>query len=55
MSERRVGHCKLCELADFSDPELRELIRDVYASDREYFGERISRWGASTASTGRWR
>ena len=39
MSERRVGHCKLCELADFSDPELRELIRDVYASDREYFGE----------------
>ena len=39
MSERRVGHCKLCELADFSDPELRELIRDVYASDRKHFGE----------------
>ena len=39
MSERRVGHCKLCELADFSDPELRELIRDVYASDCEHFGE----------------
>jgi SAM-dependent methyltransferase len=34
-----LGHCKLCELADFSDPELRELIRDVYASDLEYFGE----------------
>ena len=39
MSERRLGHCKLCELADFADPELRELIRDVYASDLEYFGE----------------
>jgi SAM-dependent methyltransferase len=33
------GHCKLCELSDFEDPELRELIRDVYASDREHFGE----------------
>ena len=39
MPERRLGHCKLCELADFADPELRELIRDVFASDREYFGE----------------
>ena len=39
MSDRRLGHCKLCELADFADPELRELIRDVYASDLEYFGE----------------
>jgi SAM-dependent methyltransferase len=37
--DRSLGHCKLCELADFSDPELRELIRDVYASDREYFGD----------------
>jgi SAM-dependent methyltransferase len=37
--ERRLGHCKLCELADFSDPELHELIRDVFASDREYFGD----------------
>ena len=33
------SHCKLCELEDFSDPELRELIRDVYASDREHFGD----------------
>jgi SAM-dependent methyltransferase len=32
-----LSHCKLCELADFADPELRELIRDVYASDREHF------------------
>jgi SAM-dependent methyltransferase len=39
VSDRRLGHCKLCELADFSDPELRELIRDVFASDIEYFGE----------------
>jgi SAM-dependent methyltransferase len=34
-----IGHCKLCELSDFQDPELRELIRDVYASDREAFGD----------------
>jgi SAM-dependent methyltransferase len=39
VSERRLGYCKLCELEDFSDPELRELIRDVYASDREHFGD----------------
>jgi SAM-dependent methyltransferase len=39
MPDRRLGHCKLCELGDFADPELRELIRDVYASDREHFGE----------------
>jgi SAM-dependent methyltransferase len=39
MPDRRLGHCKLCELADFADPELRDLIRDVYASDREYFGD----------------
>ena len=31
MPEGRLGHCKLCELADFADPELRELIRDVFA------------------------
>jgi SAM-dependent methyltransferase len=36
---RRVGNCKICELADFADPELRELIREVYASDLEHFGE----------------
>lgn len=36
---RRLGHCKLCELEDFTDPELRELIRDVYASDRRLFDE----------------
>src|SRR5262245_16863716 len=35
----RLGYCKLCELADFEDSELRELIRDVYSSDREHFGE----------------
>jgi ubiquinone/menaquinone biosynthesis C-methylase UbiE len=34
-----LSHCKLCELADFADPELRELIRDVYASDREHFDD----------------
>jgi SAM-dependent methyltransferase len=40
MPTPRLGHCKLCELADFSDPELRELIRDVFASDLDHFGER---------------
>jgi SAM-dependent methyltransferase len=39
VSDRRLGHCKLCELADFADPELRELIRDVFTADREYFAE----------------
>jgi len=39
MSDSRLGHCKLCELADFADPELRELIREVYASDRDHFGD----------------
>jgi SAM-dependent methyltransferase len=24
-----LGYCKLCELADFRDPELRELLRDM--------------------------
>src|SRR6476619_705337 len=39
MREGRLGHCKLCELADFADPELRELIRDVFAADLEHFGD----------------
>ena len=39
MADPSPAHCKLCELEDFSDPELRELIRDVYASDREHFGD----------------
>lgn len=34
-----LGLCKLCELSDFEDPELRDLIRDVYASDLEHFEE----------------
>jgi len=25
----RLGHCKLCEIEDFRDPDLRELIRDL--------------------------
>ena len=39
MSERRLGHCKLCEVEDFADPELSDLISDVFASDRDHFGE----------------
>jgi SAM-dependent methyltransferase len=34
-----LSHCKLCEISDFADPELAELIRDVYASDLEHFAE----------------
>lgn len=39
MLDSRLPHCKLCEFSDFADPELGDLIRDVYASDRDYFGE----------------
>jgi SAM-dependent methyltransferase len=39
MPRAEPGHCKLCELADFAYPELRDLIRDVYASDLEHFGD----------------
>jgi SAM-dependent methyltransferase len=31
MPEAGVGHCKLCEIEDFRDPRLRELIRDMSA------------------------
>jgi len=40
MPETEFGHCKLCEISDFADPELGGLIADAYASDREHFGER---------------
>ena len=39
MPGRELSHCKLCEISDFADPELAELIRDIYASDLEHFGE----------------
>ena len=39
MPDSRLPHCKLCEFSDFADPELGDLIRDVYASDRDHFGE----------------
>jgi SAM-dependent methyltransferase len=34
-----IGLCKLCDLPDFEDPEVRELIREIYASDLEHFDE----------------
>jgi ubiquinone/menaquinone biosynthesis C-methylase UbiE len=34
-----LTHCKLCELADFAEPQLAELMREVYASDAQYYGE----------------
>ncbi len=39
MSESNLGHCKLCDLPDFADPEISALIRDVYAADRDHFGD----------------
>ena len=32
------SHCKLCEVADFRDPELRELIREIYPDELAHFG-----------------
>jgi len=34
-----LSHCKLCELEDFADPELRGLIREIFAADRARFGD----------------
>jgi SAM-dependent methyltransferase len=30
----KLSHCKLCELEDFQDPELREVIREVVSNAR---------------------
>ena len=38
MAASELGYCKVCDLPDFQDPELRELIRDVYRSDLSHFG-----------------
>lgn len=35
-----LSYCKLCELEDFRDPDLRKLIRDIFEPDRRHFGER---------------
>jgi SAM-dependent methyltransferase len=34
-----LSYCKVCELEDFRDPDLRDLIRDVFEPDREHFGK----------------
>jgi SAM-dependent methyltransferase len=34
-----LSHCKVCELEDFRDPELRDLIREIFEPDREHFGK----------------
>jgi len=31
-------HCKLCEVSDFRDPELRALIREIFTDDLAHFG-----------------
>lgn len=33
-----LSHCKLCEVADFQDPELRGLIREIFTDELEQFG-----------------
>jgi SAM-dependent methyltransferase len=33
-----LSHCKLCELADFSHPELLAVLRDVFPHERGRFG-----------------
>ncbi len=38
MGSARVSYCKVCELEDFADLELRDLIREAYASHVELFG-----------------
>jgi SAM-dependent methyltransferase len=32
-------YCKLCELADFAEPDLRELMREAFAAQAERFGD----------------
>src|SRR5512133_3571765 len=39
MPDSRLDHCKLCEVSDFADPDLGVLTRDIFASDRDQFGE----------------
>jgi SAM-dependent methyltransferase len=39
MTETLLGLCKVCDLPDFSHPELRSRIREIFESDRRYFGE----------------
>jgi SAM-dependent methyltransferase len=34
-----LGHCKVCELEDFRDPELRDLIREIFEADQRHFGD----------------
>ena len=34
MAETGLGHCKLCEIEDFRDPDLEGLIRDAYGTHR---------------------
>ncbi len=39
MAGPSLSYCKLCEVEDFRDQDLRELIRDIFESDREHFGK----------------
>ena len=41
LERARLGYCKVCELKDFDNPELRELIREAYATHVDLFGPRF--------------
>lgn len=36
MPDQALGYCKLCELGDFSDPDLRAVMREIYGRGGEY-------------------
>jgi SAM-dependent methyltransferase len=41
MTRLSLSYCKVCELEDFNDPDLRDLIRDIFEPDREHFGRKF--------------
>jgi SAM-dependent methyltransferase len=41
MAPASLSHCKLCDLEDFKDRDLRVLIREIFSSDRKYFARRF--------------
>ena len=40
-SQSRLGYCKLCEIEDFRDPELCDMVREVFVPDCEHFGKKF--------------
>ena len=40
-SPSALGYCKVCELGDFQDPDLKDVVRDIFEPDREHFGRKF--------------